>query len=125
MHVWHHVTKESDGIVLIEDVHRVHPRKAGYLQRAVLLGLERPRCRFVPFHRRVAVDADDKDVAKKRCVPYAADVAVMDDIESAIGGDDGLPFPTPGRAALPELFGSEDFRRGIHRFHLLPPRLSA
>ena len=54
-------------------------------------GIDRPIGRLAErFHRSIAVDADDQQIAKRARVAKIADVAGMKDVEDAVREDDRL-----------------------------------
>lgn len=81
---------ELEGRVLGEEYHRVDGGESGHDAGALALADDGARGAFEALDRGVGVEAEDELRAKPAAVLKQGDVADMQEVEAAVGEDDGL-----------------------------------
>lgn len=88
--------EESDRAGFAENDHGVHAGQGGEDGGAVAFGDEGAVGAFELADGAVGIEADDQEVAELFGALEVADVAVVKEVETAVGGDDGLAAATGG-----------------------------
>jgi hypothetical protein len=112
---------EFGGRVLVEERDGIDAGEAGQDVGAVVLVDDGPALALEAAHGRVGVDADDEAVAERAGGVQVRDVAAVQDVEAAVGEDDGL-VRGPAEAADERRRGRGSFRRGSVRSPLTARR---
>jgi len=88
---------ERAGIALPENECKIHHAKRRDNGKPVLLALQRPSLSLELPHHGVAVDAHGKDIAEGGSFGKVLDMPGVDDVEAAVGGDEGFALGTERR----------------------------
>ena len=94
---------------LVEDHHIIDHFESSNHLCAIFFRDDRTRGTFITFDAGVAVEAHNQDVAKRLRIPQAANVAGMQEVETAVGPDNYLALRAPVVARFHQLIQTRDF----------------
>ena len=90
VHVWLHDFQKGHGHCLVENVHEAHDGDGTEKRGALLLADDGPQGAFVLLDGAVGIQAHHQNVSLLFGLLQKAEVAVVEKVETAVAGHDGL-----------------------------------